>query len=56
MAYVLKNPSLLNAELLVLVAVLYDRRVKYAEHDLSHDRPYVEYLQKVKCRFVPGAY
>ncbi len=56
LGYVLKNPSLLNAGLLVLVAVLYDRRAKYEEDILSHDRSYVEYRQQVKYRFVPGIY
>ncbi len=56
LGYVLKNPSLYNAELLLLVAVLYDRRAKYEEDVLSHDRSYVEYLQQVKYRFVPGVY
>ena len=54
--YVLKNPSIYNAVLLVLVAVLYDRRAKYEEDILSYDRSYLEYLQRVKHRFVPGVY
>ncbi len=56
LGYVLKNPSVYNAELLALVAVLYDRRAKYEEDILSHDRSYVEYLRRVKYRFVPGVY
>lgn len=56
LGYVLRNPSLYNAGLLVLVVVLYDRRATYEEDILSHDRSYVEYLQKVKYRFVPGVY
>lgn len=56
LGYVLKNPSIYNAVLLLLVAVLYDRRAKYEEDILSHDRSYVEYLQQVKYRFVPGVY
>jgi len=56
LGYVLKNPSLSNAVLLLVVAVLYDRRAKYEEDVLSHDRSYVEYLQRVKYRFVPGVY
>ena len=56
LGYVLKNPSLYNAVLLLLVAVLYDRRARYEEDILSHDRSYVEYLQQVKYRFVPGVY
>ncbi len=45
-----------GALLLILVAVLYDRRAKYEERILSHDRSYVEYLRQVKYRFVPGVY
>lgn len=56
LGYVLKNPSLYNAVLLLFVAVLYDRRAKYEEDILSHDRSYVEYLQQVRYRFVPGVY
>jgi protein-S-isoprenylcysteine O-methyltransferase Ste14 len=56
LGYVLKNPSIYNAVLLLLVAVLYDRRAKYEEDILSHDHSYVEYLQQVKYRFVPGIY
>ena len=56
LGYVLKNPSFYNAALLLLVAVVYDRRAKYEEDILSHDRSYVEYLRKVKYRFVPGIY
>jgi hypothetical protein len=41
---------------LILVVVLYDRRAKYEEDILSHDRLYAEYLQRVKYRFVPGVY
>lgn len=49
-------PSLYNAELSVLVAVLYDRRAKYEEDILAHDRSYVEYWQQGRYRFVPGVY
>jgi protein-S-isoprenylcysteine O-methyltransferase Ste14 len=56
LGYVLKNPSLYNVMLLLLVAVLYDRRAKYEEDILAHDRSYVEYLRQVKYRFVPGVY
>jgi protein-S-isoprenylcysteine O-methyltransferase Ste14 len=56
LGYVLKNPSLYNAVLLLLVAVLYDRRAKYEEDILSRDGSYVEYLQRVKYRFIPGVY
>jgi hypothetical protein len=56
LGYVLKNPSLYNVALLLVVAILYDRRARYEEDILSHDRSYVEYLQQVKCRFIPGLY
>jgi protein-S-isoprenylcysteine O-methyltransferase Ste14 len=56
LGYVLKNPALYNAALLLLVAVVYDRRAKYEEDILAHDRSYVEYLRKVRYRFVPGIY
>jgi hypothetical protein len=53
---VLKNPALVKAGLLVLVAVLYDRRAKYEEDVLSYDRAYVKYLRQMEYRFIPGAY
>jgi protein-S-isoprenylcysteine O-methyltransferase Ste14 len=54
LGYVLKNPSIYNAVLLLLVAVLYDRRARYEEELLAQDRSYSEYLRQVKYRFVPG--
>lgn len=54
--YVLKNPSIYNAVLLIIVAILYDRRAKYEEDVLSCDGSYVDYLRRVKYRFVPGIY
>jgi protein-S-isoprenylcysteine O-methyltransferase Ste14 len=56
LGYVLKNPSPYNAVLLLFVAVLYDRRARYEEDILSRDRSYMEYLQQVRYRFVPGVY
>ncbi len=54
--YLMKNPSLYNAVLLTLVAVLYDRRAKYEEDILSCDGSYGDYLRRVKYRFIPGIY
>jgi protein-S-isoprenylcysteine O-methyltransferase Ste14 len=56
LGYVLKHPSLFNALALVLVAFLYDRRASYEETVMSHDASYVDYLQRVKHRFIPGVY
>jgi protein-S-isoprenylcysteine O-methyltransferase Ste14 len=54
--YILKNPSIYNAVLLLLLALLYDRRARYEEDILSQDRSYVDYAERVKYRFVPGVY
>jgi protein-S-isoprenylcysteine O-methyltransferase Ste14 len=56
LGYTLKNPSIYNALLLVVIIVLYDRRAKYEEDILSKDSSYVDYLQVVKFRFIPGIY
>jgi len=56
LGYVLKNPSIYNAVLLILVAVLYDKRARYEEELMSQDRSYRDYLRQVKYRFVPGVY
>ncbi|MHC4758054.1 MAG: methyltransferase family protein [Planctomycetota bacterium] len=56
LGYVLKNPSFYNVLLLAVVIVFYDRRAKYEEDIMSHDNSYVDYLQQVKYRFVPGIY
>ena len=56
LGYVLKNPSVYNVLLLAVVVVLYDRRAKYEEDIMSYDNSYVDYLQQVKYRFVPGIY
>ena len=42
--------------LLAVIIILYDRRAKYEEDIMSHDNSYVDYLQQVKYRFVPGIY
>jgi protein-S-isoprenylcysteine O-methyltransferase Ste14 len=56
LGYVLKHPSIYNCLLLIIVVVLYDRRARYEEHVMSHDALYVEYLCRVKRRFIPGVY
>ena len=56
LGYALKNPSVYNLLLLAVVIILYDRRAKYEEDIMSHDNSYVDYLQQVKYRFVPGIY
>ena len=56
LGYVLKNPSIYNVLLLVVVIILYDRRAKYEEDIMSNDNSYVDYSQKVKYRFIPGIY
>lgn len=56
LGYVLKNASVYNALLLVLITVLYDKRAKYEEDIMSNDNSYVDYLQQVKYRFIPGIY
>ncbi len=54
--YVLRCPSLRNAVLLVLIAILYDRRASYEEDIMSRDIAYSDYMKRVKYRFVPGLY
>jgi protein-S-isoprenylcysteine O-methyltransferase Ste14 len=54
--YVLKNPSIYNALLFIVLIVLYDKRAKYEEYVMSKDSSYVDYLRQVKYRFIPGAY
>jgi len=54
--YVLRCPSVRNAVLLVLLAVLYDKRARYEEDILSRDSAYLEYMRRVKHRFVPWVY
>lgn len=56
LGYALKNPSVYNILLLAVVIILYDRRAKYEEGIMSHDNSYVDYLQQVKYRFIPGIY
>jgi protein-S-isoprenylcysteine O-methyltransferase Ste14 len=54
--YVMKNPSMYNALLFLIVVVLYDRRAAYEEAIMSHGPSYPEYLRRVRYRFVPGVY
>jgi protein-S-isoprenylcysteine O-methyltransferase Ste14 len=56
LGYVLKNPSIYNILLSAVIIVLYDKRAKYEEEIMSHSNSYVEYLQQVKYRFIPGIY
>ena len=56
LGYVMKNPSIYNILLFMVVIVLYDRRARYEEDILSHDNSYVDYTQQVKRRFIPGVY
>ncbi len=52
--YVMKNLSVYNVCILILVTVLYDKRAKYEEDIMSQIASYVGYLQQVKYRFMPG--
>ncbi len=56
LGYVLKNASMYNSVLLFVIIVLYDRRARFEEDIMSHDDSYVEYMKKVKYRFIPGIY
>jgi len=56
LGYVLNNPSVYNILFLMVIIVLYDKRAKYEEYIMSHNNSYVEYLQQVKYRFIPGIY
>ena len=56
LGYVLKNASMYNSVLLVVIIVLYDRRARFEEDIMSHDDSYVEYIKQVKYRFIPGIY
>jgi protein-S-isoprenylcysteine O-methyltransferase Ste14 len=56
LGYVLKNPSIYNALLFMVLIVLYNKRAKYEENIMSNDNSYVEYLQQVRYRFIPGVY
>jgi protein-S-isoprenylcysteine O-methyltransferase Ste14 len=56
LGYVLKNPSVYNFLLLMVIIVLYDKRAKYEEEIMSHNDSYVAYLQQVKYRFIPRVY
>lgn len=56
LGYALKNASMYNSVLSVVIIVLYDRRARFEEDVMSHDDSYVEYMKKVKYRFIPGIY
>ena len=56
LGYALKNPSLYNVLLFMVLIVLYDKRARYEEDIMSKDNSYADYLQQVKYRFMPGVY
>jgi len=56
LGYVLKNPSIYNICLLIVITALYNKRAKYEEDIMSHCDSYVNYLRQVKYRFIPGIF
>jgi protein-S-isoprenylcysteine O-methyltransferase Ste14 len=54
LGYVLRHPSPYNAGLFVVVALLYVKRAMYEEEVMIHDPRYVEYMKRVRYRFIPA--
>ena len=54
LGYVLKNTSLYNFCLLMVIMALYNKRARYEEDIMSHCDSYASYLRRVKYRFIPG--
>ncbi|MHC5109200.1 MAG: methyltransferase family protein [Planctomycetota bacterium] len=52
--YLVRNPTLLNAILLIPVIWLYIKRAQYEEAILGDDPVYRDYARTVPFRFVPG--
>ncbi len=54
--YALLNLSTFNIALLFLVTLLYNLRSEYEEQILSQSGTYIDYMKKVRYRFLPGIY
>lgn len=54
--YALLNLSTFNIALLFLVTLLYNLRSEYEEQILSQSDTYIDYMKKVRYRFLPGIY
>lgn len=53
-AYVTKNPSWYNSILFIIILFLYIKRSVFEERVMSNDPQYIDYMKKVKYRFIPG--
>ncbi|MBI1826872.1 MAG: hypothetical protein HY287_15360 [Planctomycetes bacterium] len=56
LGYVLRSPSILNVLMFAGVVILYRVRAGFEERIMCGDARYVEYLSKVRERFVLGIY
>ena len=54
--YVLRHPSWYNVGLLLIVVLLYLKRAMYEEEVMMHDHRYVDYMKRVRHRFIPGLF
>jgi protein-S-isoprenylcysteine O-methyltransferase Ste14 len=52
--YVLRHPSWYNVGLLLVVVLLYVKRAMYEEDVMKQDQRYVDYMKRVRYRFIPG--
>jgi len=53
LGYVLRNVTVYNVLMLVVIVGLYRLRAAYEEQVMGQDPKYADYLQKVRFRFVP---
>lgn len=53
LGYVLNNTSIYNICVLLVIMTLYNKRARYEEDIMSHCDSYVNYLLRVKYRFIP---
>lgn len=53
LGYVLRHPSWYNAGLFAVVALLYVKRATYEEEVMAQDERYVDYMKRVRYRFIP---
>lgn len=56
LGYTFLNLFVFNVILLILIIFLYDLRSKCEEQILSQSDTYVDYMKKVRYRFLPGIY
>ena len=56
LGYLSAHTSIYNTAVFAVMVWLYVKRVHYEENIMQQDDRYIEYMQHVRYRFLPGIY